>query len=281
MPDNKTLYISDLDGTLLNRNAELTGYAKNTLNAMIRNGLNFTVATARSATAVSAMLDGLELKLPVGLLNGVMLYDLARRKYVKVNAIEPETAVKMLRTFKKCGCRATGFVYEFNNGEILTYHESSEQKPLRDFVEERITRYNKNYTHTCGFESMNMENIIYFTLMDTYEKLHPIYESFEKLPGLHLNYYHDYYNPDLWLLEMSSAGASKKGVVDYLRAEYGFERVIGFGDSSNDLSMFEVCDVCVAVENANSEVKAAADFLCGSNEQNGVVKWLENNKKIG
>ena len=42
----KTLYISDLDGTLLNPNAELSAYTKDTLNRMIADGLCFSVATA-------------------------------------------------------------------------------------------------------------------------------------------------------------------------------------------------------------------------------------------
>ena len=43
----KTLYISDLDGTLLNRNAELSAYTKAVLNRVIAEGLCFSVATAR------------------------------------------------------------------------------------------------------------------------------------------------------------------------------------------------------------------------------------------
>ena len=47
----KTLYISDLDGTLLNQNAELSAYTKDTLNKMVGEGLYFTVATARTASS--------------------------------------------------------------------------------------------------------------------------------------------------------------------------------------------------------------------------------------
>ena len=46
MSKNKTLYISDLDGTLLNRNAELSLYTKDTLNRMIADGLCFAVKIA-------------------------------------------------------------------------------------------------------------------------------------------------------------------------------------------------------------------------------------------
>jgi len=63
----------------------------------------------------------------------------------------------------------------------------------------------------------------------------------------------------------------------YLWETYGFERIVDFGDNLNDLPMFAACDVKVAVENANPDVKAAADYICGANNNDGVVKWLEEN----
>jgi hydroxymethylpyrimidine pyrophosphatase-like HAD family hydrolase len=78
-------------------------------------------------------------------------------------------------------------------------------------------------------------------------------------------------------LEAFSAAASKRNAVAYLREAYGYERVVGFGDNLNDLPMFEVCDVRVAVENARPEVKAAANHICGANDNDGVVRWIEEN----
>ena len=40
------LFISDLDGTLLNGNAEVTEFTRDTLNRLMAKGLNFTAATA-------------------------------------------------------------------------------------------------------------------------------------------------------------------------------------------------------------------------------------------
>ena len=36
-------------------------------------------------------------------------------------------------------------------------------------------------------------------------------------------------------------------------------------------------DVKLAVDNANPKVKAAADYICDTNENDGVVKWIEEN----
>ena len=79
------LFISDLDGTLLNGNAEVTEFTRDTLNRLMAKGLNFTAATARTLASAGKILLGLDLKLPVILMNGVIIYDMAGKKISKDN----------------------------------------------------------------------------------------------------------------------------------------------------------------------------------------------------
>ena len=51
-PDVSILYVSDLDGTLLDNDTSLSQYSKDTLNAMLDQGLLFTVAGARSIASM-------------------------------------------------------------------------------------------------------------------------------------------------------------------------------------------------------------------------------------
>ena len=55
------------------------------------------------------------------------------------------------------------------------------------------------------------------------------------------------------------------------------ENVAAFGDDMTDVEMLRGCGVGVAVENAKPAVKAAADCVCASNEQDGVARWLAQN----
>ena len=271
----KTLYISDLDGTLLNRNAELSEHTVKALNTMLSNGLAFSVATARTLASASKILEDLELQLPIVLMNGVLIYDMGRREYSHINKLPPETVatiIETLRTFE-----TTGFMYELKDGKMTTFHETLEKGPLRDFVEERISRYSKTFRHTEGFSVVPPDNIVYFTLLDTYERILPVRDALNDVPGLNLTFYKDTYHPDLLYLEIFNTAASKKHAVEYLRHNYGYERVVCFGDNLNDLPMFEASDVRVASANAQPEVRAAADFVCGDCDDDGVVKWLQSN----
>lgn len=272
---NKTLYISDLDGTLLNHKAEVSDYTSEALNGMMAGGLKFSIATARTAASALKIMKGIYCRVPLILMNGVLIYDPIQKHYTRILSLYGETVIAITALLNQMG--VTGLMYKMAAGKQVTYYESLRDKPIRDFVEERINRYNKAFTQTDRFDMIPSEDVIYFTLLNHENKIRYLYEQLKNVPGLNLSMYKDIYSPELWYLELHSDLASKQSGIDFLRNEYGFEQVVSFGDNLNDLPMFAASDVRIAVENAKPEVKAAATEICGTNEADGVVKWLENN----
>ena len=55
--------------------------------------------------------------------------------------------------------------------------------------------------------------------------------------------------------------------------------MVSFGDAINDIPMFQISDECYAMENAVDELKEIATGVIGSNNADGVVKWLMANVK--
>ncbi|MDR0286584.1 MAG: Cof-type HAD-IIB family hydrolase [Clostridiales bacterium] len=53
------------------------------------------------------------------------------------------------------------------------------------------------------------------------------------------------------------------------------KNIAAFGDDYNDLEMLRECGTGVAVMNGIDEVKTAADYICGTNDNDGVAKWLK------
>jgi hydroxymethylpyrimidine pyrophosphatase-like HAD family hydrolase len=96
------------------------------------------------------------------------------------------------------------------------------------------------------------------------------------IPGLDVITYKDAYSTDLWFLEIYNHTASKYHAVQFLRQEHGFDHIVGFGDNINDIPLFAACDKKLAVKNALPELKNMADAVIDSNENDGVVKWLDN-----
>jgi hydroxymethylpyrimidine pyrophosphatase-like HAD family hydrolase len=79
------------------------------------------------------------------------------------------------------------------------------------------------------------------------------------------------------LVEAAALGVSKATVVAELAAGYGIgpESVLAFGDMPNDLPLMTWAGTSCAVANAHPEVRAAASYVIGSNEDDGVAVFLE------
>lgn len=269
----KTLYISDLDGTLLNSDAEISAFTAEKLNSFIDAGMNFSIATARTNATVVQMLKDVNISIPVILMNGVAVYDLKNDCYVDVKELSANaknTLFDVVSDYIK-----SGFVYTIDRSGLNAYYENTDSPNAIAFIEERQKKYNKKFTKVDSFKECMDKPVVYYSIDDRKEVLEPAYEQLKKCSELRAEFYRDIYNTDHWYLEVCSSEASKKNAVLSLKEMYGFEKVICFGDNLNDLPMFEVSDEAYAVMNAKDEVKAKATATIEPNTDNGVVKFLE------
>lgn len=274
-PNMNTLYISDLDGTLLQPNVELSKRTVTILNSLINQGTHFTVATARSIASVRPILKNVDIKLPVILMNGVCIYDFTKEEYLKVETFSKSSADLLLSIISTH--KLKGFAYTMQDGIMSTYYEDLNNRALREFYEERVKLYRKPFLQVKDFSELAEEPLIYFTIMDVKENLDLIYPVLQQVTDLNHVLYKDNYSPDIWYLEIFSKQASKYHAVKYLRSYLGSENVVCFGDNRNDLPLFEASDYRIAVANAIEDLKEKADQVVAANTQDGVPLWLQFN----
>lgn len=272
------LFITDLDGTLLDRNASLPEDSRIILNKLIQGGMNFTVATARTIASAGKILSGLDLRLPMILMNGVLIFDPVKKEYEVVNRLPREISERILKRRRELNI--TPFMYTLRNGEMHTYFDRLLGEAMHDFYAERTAKYYKSFTQASKLENVK-DDIIYLTFIDSKERLLPLYEELSADDTVGLTFYPDIYSEDMgyteemWYLEVFSADASKEAGVRYLREKYGFDKISAFGDNLNDLPMFAAADVKIAVKNAAEELLSSCDKVIGANTENGVAKYLE------
>ncbi len=269
-----TLYISDLDGTLLQPNVTLSRKTIDTLNQCIRQGMLFSVATARSIASVKPILKEVNITVPVILMNGVCIYDLTRNEYIKIETLSQHSITELLKVIGEH--KLKGFAYTIKNGVMSTYYEELSTPALRNFYQERVDLYQKRFTQIDDFSQLSEEPLIYFSLLDHYDKLEHIYKIIKTLPDLNCVFYKDNYSPDLWYLETYHKTASKYHGVQFLRSYLKLDQIVCFGDNHNDLPLFEASDYCIAVGNAVPDLKAKANQIIGYHYEDGVALWLEN-----
>jgi len=273
----KTLYISDLDGTLLNSRAELSNYTVETLNRLIESGGYFSVATARTAATALYILKDVKINVPIILMNGVLVYDIHAGQYIKKEVLSKQLAKQITAAIKKTG--QTGLMYALSGNELRTYYERLDNEPINAFIEERRRKYNKPFERISDFDDVDGD-IIYFCFLDDHKSIWRLYDEVKDIGGIRIEMYKDIYSEDLWYLEIFRETASKNNAAQFLRQKYGFEKLVCFGDNLNDLPMFAGCDECYAVANAKPELKERATAVIGSNDEDGVARFIEENLLI-
>jgi Cof subfamily protein (haloacid dehalogenase superfamily) len=268
-----------MDGTLLNNDKQVSAYSRVVLNCMLKSGIYFSVATARTAASAIKILSGIDINMPVVLMNGVSVYDISSGEYIKTEALSCKAAYKIFDVAKKNNLN--GFMYEIDNNNLTTYYENLDSKAMRDFYDERMQNYYKSFKKVKSFcEIINTRQVVYFTLIQHYEKLLQAAADLKEIDGVDFVLYKDTYEKDLWFLEVFSSKASKYNAVNFLRQQYDFDMVIGFGDNYNDIPLFKACDESYAVSNAVDELKTKATGIISDNISDGVVKYIAAREKL-
>jgi Cof subfamily protein (haloacid dehalogenase superfamily) len=265
-PDS-ILFVSDLDGTLLNSDARLSDFTRETINRLIEQGLKFSLATARSISSAKPIIEGLRLTLPAVMMNGVFLTDIATGRAESVCRITPALAQRAIDAFYAENRPPNVFYFDGEHLDVLYTGFFGEYDA--EFAEARRKKYHR-------FEQVDRlptDNAVYLNAVDRYETVAAVKERLDKIDGLSGVMYRDSYSP-YWFLECFAADATKEKGVARLASLCGAAAVVAFGDNDNDVGMMNAADVAVAVGNASAAAKNAADHIISSNNTDSVAEFL-------
>lgn len=267
----KTLFVSDLDGTLLGRDSRLSPYGLQALNALIAQGLPFTYATARSLSSAQMVTEGLLVQCPVITNNGVFIRDSKSEAVLNSVAFAPEALREIRAAVEQAG--VSPLVYSLVNGEEKVFWVAgTENEGIRYYFDNR--KGDKRFTPVGSSDELYQGEIFYFTCIGEREQLLPVYERLCSNQTVRCTLQQELYREEYWC-ELMPGKASKASALLRLKEMLQAERVIAFGDAINDLPLFETADQGYAVANAVPELKERAAGVIGSNEVDGVVKWLQ------
>ncbi|MBD7910851.1 HAD family hydrolase [Clostridium cibarium] len=265
------LYISDLDGTLLNSEALVSDNSKNILNRALNKGINFTIATARTPATVVNILKGINITLPIVTMNGATIYDIKTNKYFYYLTIERKLISTLQNIIAEENLNA--FIYSIKDDHIFVYHNILKHPYQIKFYEERKNTIYKTFVQKAPPENLD---ILYFTIMDYEDKINSLYSRIQHIPGLSLVKYRDTYDKKIMNLEIYHSSASKANAINYLKNYFYFDKLISFGDNLNDIPMFRISDECYAVNNAVDELKNISTSVIESNLDDSVAKFLNS-----
>ena len=264
-----TLYVSDLDGTLLSDSGKLRPRAADMLSRFIEGGTLFSYCTARGLATAGEIMKDVDLRAPVVLMNGVCIYDPITKEYPVRNTFGSRQQELLRRAVEDNG--ETPLIFAFIDGkERVSYMKNAAN--LRSHLSRR--KGDSRRRPVDKREDVFAGEMFYAAFIDPVNK--PALDLiFTEENGFRTACYTDTYPPHQLWFEVFPAEAGKANAVLKLKELTGADELVCFGDNSNDLPMFEAADRCYAVGNAIPEVKAAADGVIGTNEQYGVPEFIE------
>ncbi len=271
-----TLYVSDLDGTLLGEDSQLSAVTVATLNRIIGElGGLFTVATARTPATVVPLMQQVHARLPFIVIGGSAMWNPVTMSYEHTRGIDDMTVNAVADVFDRRG--AHPFIYRRHGKNLLHTHHYGPLSPQEErFIAERQHLPLKQFfLDDRDFRHSDDEALLIFS-MNKYAVLKSIADDLRtSVPSCSVMVYHDIFDESEGYLEIFSAGTSKAAAIRDLARQLGAGRVVVFGDNRNDIAMMQAADFSVAVDNAFTEVKSVASEVIGPNTVDSVARWIE------
>ena len=265
------LVVFDLDGTLLNRRSVISDYTSETLRLLTDRDIAYTVATGRTLHGARAVLDGHCFQLPQAYKNGVMIWHPDSERLTSGATLTRDELENVVSACLAQG--VTPFVFTLDGDQAsAVYHPALlndvERKLIRTIGVETPLKVHALDDLSPGATITHVNAIgdgpaIESVLESVREEQHLVAYSGVALEG------------EQWRwLDVHHSDASKGGAIETLKRLLGLERVICFGDSDNDLSMFAAADECYAPANANDRIKGAATAVIGHHDEEGIARFL-------
>lgn len=259
----------DLDGTVYNNAKEITPGVKAAIEAAIRKGVVVLPATGRPFGGLPkdfVEIPGVRYALTS---NGAAVLDLETGERIYENCIEKSEASGIISTM----LNFEGLAEAYMEGRCYTDRKNYERAENFSYIPEALLTYIKK-------TRIPIDNLPEFVKAQEQpvEKLHMIFgdmdirrRAFAKMqscyPSLNIT------SASSFNMEINAPSCDKgKGLVE-LGKILGIapDQIMVCGDSGNDYPMLKAAGFAVAMGNAEEKIKAAADFVTKTNEEDGVA----------
>lgn len=241
------LFVSGLDGALLDPNNALTSYSKIELNRMIEDGLSFTIATMRTPASMIEPLKDIHLRLPVIVMDGAALYDTVKHCYEKVLVISAEEAYGLYSFFKNHDFHVFSNIIIEDLLVILygNFKNSAEQSVFDSLHSSLYRNYIKR-------ELSPSQDVVYFMILETTERTSRLYGLLEQkgwTGQYKVLHYPSTDYPGYSYIKIYNKRADRLSMIQYLQCELGLTRVERFSTDKTQ------CDYLIQNNNGNQVVK--------------------------
>lgn len=261
-PERLRLVAVDLDETLLGADHQISPRNASAVRKLVEKGIFVVIASGRMYAATVPFCTHLGLTGPVVAYNGALVKEITTGKVYHHQPL-PAWAAQEIVEFAE----AKGYHLNYYLNDVLYVREET---PWSDLYRSRTGSPLCSVGSLRQFDGQQPTKII---LLDTPEETDCLLPMMQEKYGGRL--YITKTNPEY--LEFMDAGVSKGEALRVIGERLGISReeMAAFGDSYNDLPMLEYAGLAVAMGNAKPELKAVADYIAPSYEEEGFATAVE------
>ena len=252
---------TDIDGTIVKWDTGFSENVKKCIKKMSAEGIKVVLVTGRMHCATTPIALELRLTTPIVSYQGGLIRDFSGKTLYRQN-LPDDYAKKIIKWARK------------NNVHLNLYlddklYVEKDNDFVKRYTDGKFVTYN-----VCSFDELEIHNVNKLLAID--------YTNADRVTGwveeLHKTY------PDLYIVkstpyfcEIGSPDAKKSRGVEFLVREWGIkqEEILTIGDQDNDIELLKAGGIKVAMGNATPELKACADFITDTVENDGFVKAME------
>jgi len=263
MPQYHLLSV-DLDGTLLTTDKRLTPCTLSTVQRCTQAGVAVVICTARPPRSARPFYDELRLDTELIAYNGAMVTHPPTDAVVSHRAMPPALAAELLRT-----------VLEVDDEAVITFEKAdqwyTDPRGAEIITDTAAAGFVPDVV--CDLWECVAGPVTKMLVSKSPETLRQIESALEEQLPTQVSVT----KTDDYLLQIAVAGVSKSAALEDILRRRGLTRddLVAIGDAPNDVDMLQFAALGIAVDNAPSEVKAAAQVVAPSNDEDGVAVAIE------
>ena len=265
------LFALDLDGTALSPDGTFSPLMRRALQEAAANGIGVAAASGRSLASLPAcVLQASEIGSAITS-NGAAVYDLKSRQKLCAHTLAPQAAEKILQIMEKSGDNFIEYTVggqAYAPAPMVLYPEKFGRTAKAAAYVRATRKPSENFFADARKHIRELDCLDFYCSSQT--AYMEIRKQVEKIEGLYVT--SSFPN----MLEISDAKAGKANALRYLCERLGIhiEETAAFGNADNDSAMLLQSGCGIAVQSASPACKAAADFLTGDPQDDGVAKAM-------
>ncbi|MFX0558283.1 HAD family hydrolase [Maribacter sp. CXY002] len=253
------MVVTDMDGTLLNSNHEVSDHFFELFKGLKSQGITFVAASGRQYNSIIDKLHTIKDDIIVIAENGG--FAMKQQTELLVTPLDAHHVQDILKTINEIP----------NIHPVLCGKHKAYLTDKSDRFAEKLAEYYTEFEIMESLSDFNSEviKIAIYHFESSEQHIYPYVKQFEERLKVKVS-------GENWL-DISNLNAHKGFALDRVMKSYNLkpDEVMVFGDYNNDLEMLALSDYSFAMENAHPNVKKAANYTTLSNDENGVEHILK------